>query len=50
MSPTYAELVRAGDAERAAVAAAGGVSAAVRAMKRFPADTRLQVGDTSSSG
>lgn len=33
----------AGDGERAAVAAAGGVAAAVLAMDRFPADSRLQV-------
>ncbi|CAN0141662.1 unnamed protein product [Pylaiella littoralis] len=38
------DLAYKGDGERAAVAAAGGVAAAVLAMDRFPADSRLQVG------
>lgn len=32
-----------GDDERAAVAAAGGVAAAVHAMERFPTDSTVQV-------
>ncbi|CAM9675981.1 unnamed protein product [Ectocarpus sp. 8 AP-2014] len=38
------DLAYKGDEERAAVAAAGGVAAAVHAMNRFPADSRVQVG------